>query len=377
MSILEHPSKPWIYCVSSGAGAGLQAELWSTPGASAYLAGGSFPYATYETDRFLGYTPESYCSEDEAVELAMEAYCRACESLPDGRMPIGLAVTASVASLREHRGDHRVHAAIVSPERALRRTGILEKGVGRRLRARDEDTVNTVALGLLYDNVLHESGKAWAPEDPRPHRVTDAELRRLFFAHPYFGWNGRREKELPFKKQVVLLPGAFNPIHDGHRAMAIAVFARTKKPVCYMLTADSPHKGQLSVQELLARAAMFRRERREAIGVNVLFTEGDPLYINKARRFPNIDFAIGADAALRMLEPEWGPPIEPMLREFYELGTRFYVFRRLVGSAFFGHQHVLARCRALAVPEMYWGIFQAMHEQIPEISSTEIREGTR
>lgn len=377
MSLLEHPSKPWIYCVSSGAGAGLQAELWEVPGASAYLAGGSFPYATYETDRFLGYQPESYCSPAEAVELAMEAYCRACESRPDGRMPIGLAVTASVASLREHRGDHRVHAAIVTPEEALLRSAIFEKGVDARLRARDEHTVNTVALGLLNNNVLHDSGKEWSPKDPRPYRITDAELRRLFFAHPYFGWNGRREKELPFKKEVVLLPGTFNPIHDGHREMAIAVFHRTKKPVCYMITADSPHKATLSVQELLARAAMFRRERREAIGTQVLFTEGDPLYIHKARRFPGIGFAIGADAALRMLDPEWGPPIVPMMQEFYDLRTRFYVFRRLMSGAFLGWQHVHARCLSLGVSETYQRVFVPMNNTISEISSTEIREGTR
>ncbi|MGH9462239.1 MAG: hypothetical protein ACRD1X_13535 [Vicinamibacteria bacterium] len=377
MNLLDHPSKPWIYCVTSGAGASLQWTLWATPGASEYFAGGSFPYATYETDRFLGYTPESYCSPDEAVELALEAYCRACESLPEGRTPVGLAVTASVASLREHRGDHRIHVAVATPKDVLRFTETLRKGVGLDARNNDEHYA-TATASLLLSCAMEGKPLHWGPLACQP-RLTDAELRQLFFAHPYFGWNGRREKALPFTKDVVLLPGAFNPIHQGHRDMAIAVYGRTKKPVCYMITADSPHKPALTVQDLLSRAAMFRRERRAAIGVQVLFTEGDPLYIDKVRRFPGIGFAIGADAALRMLDPEWGPPIEPMLREFLELGTTFYVFRRSAPYPLreVNAASVLLRCDDLGVPRKYWDLFKPMNEEITDISSTQIREGTR
>src|SRR6185436_5356447 len=101
---LERPPK--VFVAATGAGAGIQASLWSVPGSSAFLAGATFPYAAHETERLLGFRPEKFCNEDAAVELAIAAYLRAREATfaetpgaPARSRAIGLGLTASVASL--------------------------------------------------------------------------------------------------------------------------------------------------------------------------------------------------------------------------------------------------------------------------------------
>ena len=59
---LERPPK--VFVAATGAGAGIQASLWSVPGSSAFLAGAAFPYAAHETERLLGFRPERFCDED-------------------------------------------------------------------------------------------------------------------------------------------------------------------------------------------------------------------------------------------------------------------------------------------------------------------------
>ena len=61
-----------VYLACTGAGAGLQNILWSAPGCSDFLAGGEFPYRKELTERFLGLSPDKFCSTETAIDLATE-----------------------------------------------------------------------------------------------------------------------------------------------------------------------------------------------------------------------------------------------------------------------------------------------------------------
>src|SRR5208337_2393838 len=95
-----------IHVIATGAGADIQNELWAFPGSSAYLSGASFPYAPEEQEELLGFMPEHFASPENAIDLASAAYMKAYKF--GGKKPVGLGLTASVASEREHRGEHRV-----------------------------------------------------------------------------------------------------------------------------------------------------------------------------------------------------------------------------------------------------------------------------
>lgn len=306
-----------IHIICTGAGAGLQQMLWEVPGSSAYLSGASFPYRQAETDKTLGFVPESYCSPEAAIDLACVAYQRAYSF--GGKKPVGLGLTASVASEREHRGEHRVHACIITDEQVVSVTQVIEKGVGAARRASDGYVCDAFGLGLIYQAVRPQVRAAMA--DHGGHVDTTELALERFYSHPFFAKNGERTVDVP--KDVVLMPGAYSPPHPGHLGMASEVAKKALKPVVFHVTADGPHKAPLTLQDLLKRARMLRGHDR-------LFTRGDALYLDKARRFPGTPIAMGADALQRMLDPKWGQPILPMLYEFSQLKTRFYVSGRPV-----------------------------------------------
>lgn len=316
-----------VFLACTGAGAGAQAEIWKTPGCSSYFAGAVFPYAHDQLQEFLGFAPERACSADTALELAMAAYRRAWRP---GAEAIGIGLTAVVASTREHRADHRIHGAVMTREGVYACQVVLEKASGIEARRRDGERADQLVNALIA--VAHEptARRAIAAED-RSERA-----RQLFFERPLFSEAATRSP-LADLGAGALFPGAFNPPHAGHFGAARA----SGEPTVFAITANPPHKPALSLAELLQRAKLLHGER-------CVFTEGDALYIDKARRFPGRSILIGADALARMLDERWGAPVAPMLREFSELGTRFLVFGRTIDGVFMTAQTVLDAARVPA-----------------------------
>jgi hypothetical protein len=305
-----------VYVVATGAGAGLQELLWDVPGASRFLVGAEFPYAPEATKRFLGGAPpDGFCSARTALALAMEAYYRAC--LPDygGRPCVGLGLSGSVASTREHRGDHRVHVATVTDSEVMSYAVKLEKGVGVDFRLRDGHVSDATGLYALLAAV--GLSPAWhpAPPDRFDARTDPDRALEILERHPVFRASGRRETAPANGNGLTIFPGTFNPPHEAHSWLA-----RESQALLHV-TIDPPHKPSMTVGEVLRRARMLEGHDR-------MFTRGDPLYLDKARRFPGARIVIGADAFERMLDPRWGPKIGPMLAEFVRLGCAFLVADR-------------------------------------------------
>lgn len=322
-----------IYVVATGAGAGLQKLLWDVPGISKVLVGAEFPYAQEALDRFLGYTPEKYCSEETAVAMAMEAYCRAYK--PDGAPAVGAGISASVASNSAHRGDHRVFVAMVNHRTVRTYSGVLVKGVGTDRRRLDGDL--TDAMGLF---AILEGAEVFSSEKGplKPFRYiagryeTHYEFPEGWFQkyeedsgqiiaatlineRPLFTANGKRLPKPTSGNGLTLFPGAFNPPHDAHTWLA------KEHGAVFQVTINPPHKETLSVNQVLQRAKMLE-------GFDRLFTWDDPLYLDKARAFPGAKILIGSDALVRMLDPKWGPDPMEMMDEFRHLGVRFLVADR-------------------------------------------------
>jgi nicotinamide mononucleotide (NMN) deamidase PncC len=337
-----------IYLACTGAGAGAQAEIWKTPGCSAYLAGAVFPYAQDQLQEFLGFAPESACSPDTALELAMAAYQRAW--LP-GSDAIGVGLTAVVASTHEHRGEHRIHGAAMTSEVVWACSSILEKATGIEARRRDGQRADQMVQALLTCAREPAARQAVGVQDQ------SGRARKLFFAHPVFTETATRSP-LADLGAGAIFPGAFNPPHAGHLGAASACV----EAAIFAITTDPPHKPPLTLADLLQRAKLLRGHR-------CVFTEGDALYVDKARRFPGRTILIGADALERMLDERWGTPVQPMLREFVDLGTRFLVFGRAIDGHFMTAQSVLETAQ---VPQELRALFRELDGRW-DVSSTEAR----
>lgn len=318
-----------LHVVATGGGAGLQQLLWAMPGSSAYLSGASFPYDTQEQIDLLGFTPESFCSEENAVDLASVAYMKAYKF--GGKDPVGLGITASVASEKIHRGDHRIFVCVITNTDAKMYHMVLEKGIGEQ--ARKDDGLECDHLGFLalLEVLGIENGVPYYGDG----KCVDASemVRERFFMRPFFGANGRRLKDIPAfasldkssvgYKPYALMSGAFNPPHPGHYGVADKVLRDYGKSVVFEITATPPagYKNQLTVQMLLQRAKLMQ-------GHDTLFTEGLPLFLDKAFAYYGIPLVVGADAMVRMLDPKWGKTPKETLESFRSIGTHIYVADR-------------------------------------------------
>ena len=352
-----------VYVAASGAGAGIQQLLWQTPGASAYLVGATFPYSPQDTEDFLGFRPRHFVCLETAIDLAISAYLKA-DNGDSNRTPIGLGLTASVATTVEHRGDHRIYAVVISKDRVLASELTLLKQ-GSMARAYDGRTADAIGLELLNAAayVTSEAERLVYRETTKNCtggsllKDITQEARAHFLRRPLFTRYGKR-LETPVgnhtfdadKNHLTLFPGNFDPPHEGH-------FASAGEDVLFQITANPPHKPGLSLPDMLGRVRHFRNKR------DVLFLEGGALYLDKARRFPGSTIILGTDALERMLDPKWGVEVLPLLTEFRELGTRFRVGVR--EGADFGQLQIPAD-------------FRAMFTELPKtpyagLSSTQIR----
>jgi nicotinic acid mononucleotide adenylyltransferase len=358
-----------IYLTTTGAGAGIQNEIWKVAGCSSFFVGASFPYARDKTIQFLGYEPKQFTSRETTIDLAVASYKRALSSCKGTDQPVGIGVCASVTSLEEHKGDHRYYVCVITPTEIKGFSETMEKpesdyhrsdpeGI-RRYRNRDGNQIDYYSLRILMQ-VLGFGNFEVQVEDWNNLATT------LFFEHPLWHPDGRRSSDeyLKTTKNHRFFPGSFNPPHMGHICMASEIEdSKGERPV-FMIERQPPHKEKLSVQEMIRRRILLKDE-------TVLFTDGAPLFIEKARLYPFSWFVIGADTVLRMLDPFWGPQIKDMLSEFDTLGTRFHVFGRKVEGRLWKSSEV-SKMMEFNYPDHNYGMF-IYHDGLWDISSTQLR----
>jgi nicotinamide mononucleotide (NMN) deamidase PncC len=340
-----HQSRKYnLYLAATGAGSGLQTLLWSVPGASAFLAGASFPYDARVTERFTGRAMKNAVSELTAIRLAVASFFVSQETClrADGEaaMPIGLGLTAAVQTSRERRGKDHVHLAIRTTGGVYLVHAEMEKG--RLSRVEQGEVCDLLALNMLFsvlgvDQLPIPSGLGVQSSELRETEQGLVVAPRLIA--PPEAPTGVGEGLLVDEEGVVapvceqpkiLFPGSFRPFHYGHDAIAMRVQELTGIPVTLEISRDNADKPTVSVQEVLDRTVQFRGRWP------VVVTRGMPRLLDKARVFPGSGFVIGGDTADRILDPRFYGDIpngvEGALAEFRALGTKFYVVPRSNGG---------------------------------------------
>jgi len=352
-----------LHVIATGGGAGLQQQLWEVPGSSAYLSGASFPYAMEETEELLGFKPESFCSREAAIDLASVAYMKAFRF--GGKNPVGLALTASVASEREHRGEHRVFACVITNEQVRTCKYVLKKGVGSHQRHLDGALCDDLGFFMLLDTLGLNQSDFNLP----PYEDAAVQAYERFFAHPFFAANGKRFAGISNAENYALMPGSFNPPHEGHFGLADSFKNTYGKNVVFEIGTNPPHKKAPTVQELLQRAKMLK-------GRDTFFSVDMPMYIEKTRAYPGTPLIMGADTLLRILDPKWGVDARMMFNEMASYNTKIYVAQRMVDGKFIGWSDINNAIGALPELDNFDEIINKVLFNLPgrwDISSTELR----
>src|SRR5262245_57190102 len=101
-----------LRCVVAVTGGGAQAAglLLTVPGGSRTVLEVAVPYHEQALVEFLGRRSEQFCSAAAARDMAVRALERA-RWLAPGEAVVGVGCTASLATDRPKRGDHRLHVA--------------------------------------------------------------------------------------------------------------------------------------------------------------------------------------------------------------------------------------------------------------------------
>ncbi len=368
VSAFHATSSQWVLALTGG-GAGAAGQLLSLPGGSRTLLEIAVPYHEQALAEFLGSRPDQFCGVDTSRAMARRALERA-RWLAPGTSTFGLGCTASLASDQPKRGDHRVHVSTAG--RDLVRTWSLTLAKGARDRAGEE----TVASAL----VLHALARTLAlPVVPLPLLDGETIAEETAPASPLLALcerhgalliaaDGRLCEGTSWQadQPMVLVPGAFNPLHRGHLGLAQESQRWTGLPVAFELSMANVDKPELAPEEL-------RRRLDQLAGHAPVWLTRAARFVDKGRLFPGAIFALGADTALRLVDPRYYDGDERRLDEalgfFRAQGCRFLVAGRIDASG---------TCLGLAdvpVPPEHRDLFAALPPETfrVDISSTVLR----
>ncbi len=344
------------------------AWLLGVAGASRTILEVVVPYGRHSMAGFLGFEPEQSAAAETARQMARAAYRKAREQLEDDSPPLGLSCAATIATDRPKRGEHRAFVATWDGQATNVYSLLLHKGL--RDRAGEEEVVSRLIISALAaasgleadidDLGLTPGDSLEVVSTPHP-----TPLEQL--ASGGAAWVVRRPGgtlEVEGVVPSVLLPGSFNPLHEGHRGLAGAAAALLGAKPGYELSVTNVDKPPLPAEVIERRLAQFDAAE------TVVLTAAETFY-KKASLFPGCSFVIGWDTAVRIVAPRYYEDETAMLRalaEMWAADTRFLVAGRLDGDSF----------RTLADVPIPSG-FSPMFEVIPEslfrsdLSSTELR----
>jgi hypothetical protein len=368
-----HRSPVRFVLAVTGGGASAGGMLLGVPGGSRTVLEILVPYHEQALAEFLGHRPEQFCSTGTAQAMARRALERARALAPAGPV-LGVGCTASLATDREKRGDHRFHLTVRHSEgRQTSYALVLQKGA--RGREGEEAVIDAVLLNALAQacgvaervDVPLRPGEAVAVED---HPGTDplAALVRDEVQAVCVEVDGAFRTGGPTPDAV--LPGSFNPIHPGHLGLAAVAAGRLGVPVAFELSV-------LNVDKPALEAAEVRRRLRQFAWHSPLWLTRAPTFAEKAAVFPGAVFVVGSDTADRIVQPRYyqdSPErMAAALGRIRAAGCRFLVAgREDPAGRFVALEH-------LDVPDAYRDLFTGLAQgefHVP-ISSTQLRERPR
>ena len=291
--------------IAAGGGAAAIPAMLTLPGASAVVDEAILPSARAAVDRLLGGPQETYCSSRTARRMAMAAWERCCGYGAGKRAAVGIGCTASLVTTAPKRGEHRVVVAVQTSEETSVATLVLAKG--QRSRAEEEH----LAAALLLERMASVVEASTTPDDRLDrHLRTDERIvvERHVAATAWMdllrGVPGAvrlgREAGTPTDRRPgseAIFPGSFDPLHDGHRAMARIGARVTGQPVAYELSFRNVDKPPLDYLETAARVNQFADARA--------WLTSAPTFVEKLSLFPGAPFLVGADTYVRLGNPRY------------------------------------------------------------------------
>ncbi len=352
------------------AGAGSQALAWlhSVGGSSRTILEATDRYVPTSLIEAVGYTPEKFTSVEVGEALATHAFKRA-RHLAKPELPVfGVGCTATIATDRAKKGDHRCVVSIADPLGLTSYELVLVKGP--RDRQGEEDLVSWLILYAITEACGIYDLPALSLVEGESIKQTFkpiTELSELFEGKSQ--WlkiepNGTLQTGDTLSN-VALLSGSFNPLHEGHKELSKVASLHLNQDVIFELPLINADKPPLEPLVLRKRAVQF-------LGFDTLVLSRAPFFNQKANLYPDSTFVLGADTAERLVAPRYysdsPEKMQLALGGLRQKGSRFLVAGRSSKGDF-------KTLEDIAIPPEFIDIF----DEIPQnkfhmdVSSTDIR----
>jgi hypothetical protein len=354
----------------TGGGSGAVGELLRVPGGSRLLIEAQVPYDALALATFLSFAPAQACSSDTAIAMARSVRARAARLVPAGSDLVGLGATAALVSDRPRKGEHRFHIAYANSAGIAHCTGVMAKG--RRDRAAEEDLVScAIVLWLAHAcGIAARSPRSLldADEDFAETVVATRDTIDQLLAGELDRVTVQPDGQMMLSapSPLMLLPGSFNPVHEGHVSLARVAEELRQQPLAFEISVTNVDKPPLAGETVRHRLAQF------AWKSPVELTRA-PTFVEKSRLFPGATFVIGADTAERLFAPKYyGDGEDRMhaaLEEIANSGGSFLVAVRIDAAG------RVCALNDIPMPRRYADLFTEIpeHRFRFDTSSSEIR----
>lgn len=433
------------FSVASNGGGDIFSWILSTPGSSSCLMEAVSPYAYSSLEQYISSNVVSACSVPTALKMADSAFRRASSlALAENRSLcelsqsnlLGLSITASLATNRPKSGPHKCYVGLVSSSNQICVEMTLKKGF--RSRSEESELCSRLALQLLSygssfpllnapfmemtpignsfdeleDGIHLLSSTSNSYQQPLDSLLEKEEKAIICVSSP--SSNSEPFRMLPMidlPKGSIIVPGSFNPLHEGHLTMVAAALKRIlgvdnlndckdRHPiVLFELAVKNADKPPLAKEEILKRVNQFFMDSPTTqvardLGLwnfGVVLTM-EPFFVDKASLFPDSHFVIGADTFIRLLNPKYygsstGPVRDEQshiysmmvaLSKIVEHRCDFYVAGRNSGPKGFQTLEDMSKEMEIfdKLPSSIGNMFHGLTSQEcrVDISSTEIRQ---
>ena len=305
-----------VYLALAGGGQSFAHNFMKFAGASNTIAGINLPYS-HEALQSFAQVPIVKCVSAETSRLLAKrsfANCLASVSSPQYAIGIGLTCALATNNEREDR-IHKIYATIHGFDYTCTQSLLFEQGATRK----EEEELCCI---ILF-NMLREYADTHAFEFILP------EFKINFKT---CGFGAERIQHLQLSSDIghdeantlVIMPGSFNPMHDGHQAMMALAHEITghepyaelsllnvDKPSLDYFDAQQRFESMHNVKRIVTMAATFKEKTQHLAQYN-----------------KTIIFVVGIDTWERLLSGQHGESVPDLCVYFAAMNVHFLVFGR-------------------------------------------------